>query len=78
MKRIFLIVFGILLIPLIAMQFSGEINWNIFDFLMMGFLLTTTLFLIRYSKKYTRNTIIIICVVVIFLTIWIQLAVGIF
>mgnify|MGYP000472819067 CR=1 FL=1 len=52
MKRIFLIVFGILLLPLIAMQFSSEVNWNIFDFLMMGFLLTTTLFLIRYSKKY--------------------------
>ena len=78
MKRIFLIVFGILLIPLIAMQFSGEINWNIFDFLMMGFLLTTTLFLIRYFKKYTHNTTIIICVVAIFLTILIQLAVGIF
>lgn len=78
MKRIFLIVFGILLILLIAMQFSSEVNWNIFDFLMMGFLLTTTLFLISYSKKYTHNTIIIICVVVIFLTIWIQLAVGIF
>ena len=71
MKRIFLIVFGILLIPLIAMQFSSEVNWNIFDFLMMGLLLTTTLFLIRYSKKYTHNTTIII-------TIWIQLAVGIF
>jgi len=78
MKRIFLIVFGILLIPLIAMQFSGEINWNIFDFLMMGFLLTTTLFLIRYLKKYTHNTTIIICVVAIFLTILIHLAVGIF
>ena len=78
MKRIFLIVFGILLIPLIAMQFSSEVYWNIFDFLMMGFLLTTTLFLIKYSKKHRHNTIIIICVVVIFLTIWIQLAVGIF
>jgi hypothetical protein len=78
MKRIFLIVFGILLIPLIAMQFSSEVNWNVFDFLMMGFLLTTTLFLIRYSKKRTHNTIIIIGIVAIFLTIWIQLAVGIF
>jgi uncharacterized membrane protein len=78
MKRVFLIVFGILLLPLIAMQFSSEVNWNIFDFLMMGFLLTTTLFLIRYSKKHTHNTTIIICVVAIFLTIWIQLAVGIF
>jgi len=78
MKRIFLIVFGVLLIPLIAMQFTSEVNWNIFDFLMMGFLLTITLFLIRYSKKYTHNTIIIIGIVAIFLTIWIQLAVGIF
>jgi len=78
MKRIFLIVFGILLIPLIAMQFSSEVNWNIFDFLMMGFLLTTTLFLIKYSKKHTHSTIIIIGIVAIFLTIWIQLAVGIF
>ena len=40
--------FGILLIPIIEIQFSSEVNWNIFDFLMMEFSLTTTLFLIKY------------------------------
>ena len=39
---IFLCALGLLLIPLIAMQFTKEVNWTFSDFLMMGILLSST------------------------------------
>jgi hypothetical protein len=31
----------LLLIPLIAMQFTNEVNWTLFDFVVAGFILGT-------------------------------------
>ena len=72
----------LLLIPLTAMQFSSEVNWSIFDFVIMGVLLLALGFSIRFirNKKSVLKypLLMIIAVVVLFFIIWVELAVGIF
>ncbi|MEK9852456.1 MAG: hypothetical protein VW441_05685 [Flavobacteriaceae bacterium] len=72
----------LLLIPLAAMQFSSEVNWSLFDFVIMGFLLLALGFGIRFirNKKSVLKypLLMIIAVVVLFFIIWAELAVGIF
>lgn len=76
------IITGLLLtIPLIAMQFTDEVSWNIGDFVIMGamlFGLGSTFVLI--SRKVERNSRIAaaILLAVIFLWLWAELAVGVF
>ena len=72
----------LLLIPLTVMQFSSEVNWSLFDFVIMGFLLLALGFSIRFirNKKSILKypLLMIIAVVVLFFIIWAELAVGIF
>jgi hypothetical protein len=72
----------LLLIPLTAMQFSSEVNWSIFDLVIMGILLLALGFSIRFirNKKSVLKypLLMIIAVVVLFFIIWAELAVGIF
>ena len=72
----------ILSIPLIAMQFTNELNWSIFDFILMGVLLFTFSFSVDYiiqkSKNSKQKFLLILTIVLAFLIIWIELAVGIF
>lgn len=73
---------ALLSIPLIAMQFTNEVNWSLFDFIIMGALLLGTGLLcelVLRSVKSTRNRIIV-CVAILlgFLVIWAELAVGLF
>ena len=42
MNKIFRIVGILLLIPMIAMQLTDEVNWSFFDFLIMGIMLSIT------------------------------------
>ena len=76
------IVAALLLIPFTAMQFSDEVKWNGFDFLIMGILLTGTgLVCELILRKVTqRSTKIILCLAAVFVLvlIWMELAVGIF
>ncbi len=72
----------ILLIPLVAMQFTTEVNWTSLDFLVMGALLLGTglscEFVIRNvrNKDYQIGAIAVILVVLVL--VWAELAVGIF
>ncbi|WP_395044919.1 hypothetical protein [Flavobacterium sp.] len=76
------VVFLILLIPLIAMQFTNEVNWTLMDFVAAGVLLLGTGLAIEFVIRKVKNVKhrIIICVVIflILLIIWAELAVGIF
>lgn len=71
----------ILLIPLVAMQFTNEVNWTRSDFIVAGGLLLGTglacEFVIR--KVSNREYRVAICLAIVFalLLIWAELAVGI-
>lgn len=73
---------ALLLIPFVAMQFTNEVNWSIFDFAIMGGMLTGTGLLIeltlRLVKSWQNRLIICGVVLVLFLLVWAELAVGIF
>ncbi|AZI39377.1 hypothetical protein [Epilithonimonas vandammei] len=72
----------ILSIPLMAMQFTKEVNWTISDFLVMGILLFTTVFTIGFVLKKFKTLksrlILIVGIVVLLALVWAELAVGIF
>ena len=82
MVRILPIVGLLLLIPLIAMQLTDEVTWSFFDFIIMGALLTITGLLIgiilKKVKSYKYKKILIVTILLIFLLIWAELAVGLF
>ncbi len=73
---------GLLLIPLIAMQFTIEVNWDATDFAVMAILLSGTALLcemiLRIVKQNKFRIMLCIVVVFVFLLIWAELAVGIF
>ncbi|WP_250433952.1 hypothetical protein [Hanstruepera flava] len=73
---------ALLLIPLIAMQFTSEVNWIYTDFIVFGVLLLTVGVLVEYIlrivKNQERRIILIAFLILIFLLIWAELGVGIF
>ena len=76
------IAFVILLIPLIAMQFTEEVNWEVPDFIIAGILLLGTGFLmelvIRKIKKQQYRILLIGALAILLILIWVELAVGVF
>jgi hypothetical protein len=84
-KRIVGILSGtvlVLLIPLIAMHFTDEVNWTLSDFIVMGILLLGTglvceIIIRKVSKTNWRIALCLVILLVFFLT-WAELAVGIF
>ena len=84
-KRLLRIVLGLqslLLLPFIAMQFTAEVNWTGGDFLVMGLILAVVGLLIegilRLFKQRRKRIVLGAVVVVLFLLLWAELAVGIF
>ena len=82
LKNILLIVGSLLLIPLIAMQFTHEVNWTALDFVIAGALLLVTGLIFDLVMRKVKNTkyriAILIIVLLVFFLIWAELAVGIF
>ena len=83
MKIKILRIVGLLLtIPLIAMQLTDEVKWSLFDFIIMGAMLSITGLvgevILKKVKKYKHRLILYIAIVMIFFLIWAELAVGIF
>ena len=79
---IVLVIALLLLVPLIAMQFTEEVNWTLSDFISAGVLLLVTSLLldlvIRKVMKTPVRIVFILIILAILLLIWTELAVGIF
>jgi hypothetical protein len=84
-KRLSIIVLSViilLLIPLIAMQLTDEVNWTLLDFVVAAALLLGTGLLFEFTLRKVNQTKyrIAICLALLFLLllIWAELAVGLF
>ena len=71
----------LLLIPLIAMQFTTEVNWSLPDFLVAGLLLFTAgsviELVVRKIREKNYRIVLIALVLLVLLLVWAELAVGI-
>jgi hypothetical protein len=71
----------ILLLPLVAMQFTDEVDWDETDFAVFGAMLFGVCGTYELAARMTRNTAyraaVGVAVVAAFILIWINLAVGI-
>lgn len=71
----------LLLLPLVAMQFTAEVQWTLSDFVVMGTLLALVggayEMVVRVARSNTCVIAFGIAVATAFLTTWINLAVGI-
>ena len=72
----------LLLLPLIGMQVSDEVNWSSFDFMVGGALLlgigSLVAFITTTVKKAKVRWIMIAVALLMFLLVWAELAVGVF
>jgi len=72
---------AMLLVPLVAMQFTSEVNWTASDFVIAAVLLAGTgmLFELATTKLRTRKSRLTAVAVIglSFLFVWAELAVGI-
>lgn len=71
----------LLLLPLVAMQFTDEVNWDQADFLVMGTMLLAACsafeLAARMSAHWAYRAGAAVAIVTAFLLVWINLAVGI-
>lgn len=84
-KRLIIILLSaalLLLIPLVAMQFTMEVVWSLSDFIVMGILLfgigTICEVVLRKIKRIEYRIILFVSILATFFLIWAELAVGIF
>ena len=79
---IFIVTVFILSIPLIAMQFTSEVNWDFKDFIAAGVLLLSAglaiEIVIRNVKISTFRTVLFVIILLALFLIWAEMAVGIF
>jgi len=72
----------VLLIPLVAMQFTDEVDWGFMDFIVAGALLTLAALAYELASRKLGNTkyrlAVGIAILAVLLIVWIDLAVGIF
>ncbi|MBY0067044.1 hypothetical protein K5V06_08780 [Empedobacter falsenii] len=79
---IFGIIGLIITFPLIAMQFTNEVNWSLFDFIIAFILLSviglTINYILQLTNRLQNKIFFCIMVLLIGLLIWTELAVGVF
>lgn len=72
---------ALLLLPAVAMQFTDEVQWDAFDFLVMGGMLLAVCLAFEIAVRLARNNAYLVASAIAvgasFLTAWANLAVGI-
>lgn len=72
---------ALLLLPAVAMQFTDEVQWDAFDFLVMGGMLLAVCLAYETAVRLARNNAYLVASAIAvgasFLTVWANLAVGI-
>jgi hypothetical protein len=70
----------VLSVPLVAQQFTDEVNWSVADFLVMGVLIFSAglsyVLITRYVTNIVHKAAIVMALSSTFLMIWANLAVG--
>ena len=84
-KRLFILLtvfLSLLLVPLIAMQFTGEVVWDDTDFLIAGCATVGLVLFIEVILRKVKNRavrrVLFFVLVFLFVLFWAELAVGIF
>lgn len=72
---------AVLLAPLLAMQFTEEVDWTVFDFIFVAVALSGALLLLELTMRMTRNSAYragaVVAVGTALLLVWVTGAVGI-
>jgi hypothetical protein len=72
----------ILMIPVFAMLFTDEVRWSLFDFVIMGLMLVAlgvgVQLVARRVQGSTRLFLIVAVIILLFLLLWGEMAVGLF
>ncbi|NQT62314.1 MAG: hypothetical protein HQ556_05085 [Candidatus Marinimicrobia bacterium] len=72
----------VLLIPLVAMQFTDEVDWDLMDFIVAGALLTFAALAYELASRKLSNSkyrlAVGIAILAVLIIVWIELAVGLF
>ena len=72
----------LLIVPLIGMSITEEVNWSLFDFIIMGALILSVSIGIRFilnKTKNVKNRIIYMGILgLLCLLVWAELAIGVF
>ena len=80
-RRVGLATAFILLVPLVAMQVTGEVAWSVFDFVVAGTLLMGTGLLHQAAARKAGNTAyraaVTVALAAVFILLWLMGAVGI-
>jgi hypothetical protein len=80
--RVLIMTAAILLVPLVAMQFSDEVAWSAADFVVAGGLLLSTGLIYELAVKRIRDVnyraVMGLALLAVLALIWAELAVGIF
>jgi hypothetical protein len=70
----------LLMVPLVAMQFTREVDWKLPDFMIMGILIFGTglslVLLLRCAPNFAYRLAMVLALATTFLMIWANLAVG--
>ncbi len=70
----------ILLMPLVAMRFTGEVDWGLGDFLVMGVMLGGSGLLLELATRQSDSLFyrfgVTVAIAATFLLVWVNLAVG--